>query len=87
MGNLTGLFSSVRQASRKLNLIDEQKINAVLCKVADAAVARTAEILEANKDTAIRIPMFDEERSLNLANSVAIALYEALRQNGFPNLG
>ena len=45
------------------------------------------EILEANKDTAIRIPMFDEERSLNLANSVAIALYEALRQNGFPNLG
>ncbi|MGI6021405.1 MAG: tRNA (uridine(34)/cytosine(34)/5-carboxymethylaminomethyluridine(34)-2'-O)-methyltransferase TrmL [Lachnospiraceae bacterium] len=45
------------------------------------------EILEENKDTAIRIPMFDEERSLNLANSVAIALYEALRQNGFPNLG
>ena len=55
MGNLTGLFSSVRQASRKLNLIDEQKINAVLCKVADAAVARTAEILEANKQDLARM--------------------------------
>ena len=48
MGNLTELFSSVRLASRKLNLIDENKINAVLCRVADAAVAHTAEILEAN---------------------------------------
>lgn len=55
MGNLTGLFSSVRQASRKLNLIDEQKINSVLCKVADAAVARTAEILEANKQDLARM--------------------------------
>ena len=55
MGKLIGLFSSVRQASRKLNLIDEQKINSVLCKVADAAVARTAEILEANKQDLARM--------------------------------
>ena len=34
----------------------------------------------------IRIPMREEARSLNLANSVAIVLYEALRQNGFPGL-
>jgi len=34
----------------------------------------------------IRIPMREEARSLNLANSVAIVLYEALRQQGFPNL-
>ena len=34
----------------------------------------------------IRIPMFAEARSLNLANSVAIILYEALRQLGFRNL-
>ena len=33
-----------------------------------------------------RIPMFPEIRSLNLANSVAIVLYEALRQQGFPEL-
>ena len=31
----------------------------------------------------IRIPMMDDIRSLNLSNSVAIVLYEALRQNGF----
>ena len=34
----------------------------------------------------IRIPMRTEARSLNLANSAAIILYEALRQNGFPGL-
>ncbi|CEN91961.1 tRNA/rRNA methyltransferase [[Clostridium] sordellii] len=41
-----------------------------------------------NLDTAIRIPMVDIEkaRSLNLSNSVAIVLFEALRQIGYPNL-
>jgi len=34
----------------------------------------------------IRIPMREDARSLNLANSVAILTYEALRQQGFPNL-
>ena len=55
MGNLTELFRSVRLASRKLNLIDENKINTVLCRVADAAVAHTAEILEANKQDLARM--------------------------------
>lgn len=41
------------------------------------------EILLDNKDTCIRIPMLDEIRSLNLSNSVAIVLYEVLRQQGF----
>ena len=34
----------------------------------------------------VRIPMRAEARSLNLSNSVAIVLYEALRQQGFPGL-
>lgn len=34
-----------------------------------------------------RIPMVDTVRSLNLSNAVALALYEALRQQGFPGLG
>ena len=42
------------------------------------------EILLENRENCIRIPMFPEIRSLNLANSVAIVLYEALRQNNFP---
>lgn len=37
-------------------------------------------LLELNQKTAITIPMIDGKRSLNLSNSVAIALYEAIRQ-------
>ena len=42
-----------------------------------------AEIREANKETCITIPMIKMGRSLNLSNSAAIVLYEALRQNNF----
>lgn len=41
------------------------------------------EILVENQEHCVRIPMNPEIRSLNLANSVAIVLYEALRQNDF----
>lgn len=41
------------------------------------------EILLDYKETAVRIPMLPEIRSLNLSNSVAIAAYEVLRQQGF----
>lgn len=44
------------------------------------------EILKANPDACVRIPMLGETRSLNLANSAAIVLYEALRQNGFEHM-
>lgn len=41
------------------------------------------ELLKQNKDYCLRIPMIGETRSLNLSNSVAIAVYEGLRQLGF----
>lgn len=44
------------------------------------------EILFNNKDRCIRIPMKEGARSLNLSNSVAIILYEALKQNNFNSL-
>ena len=44
------------------------------------------EILLAYREGCIRIPMFAASRSLNLSNSVAIILYEALRQQGFAGL-
>ena len=44
------------------------------------------EILVDNEETCIRIPMGEDIRSLNLSNSVAIVLYEALRQNEFKGL-
>ncbi|MGE5679197.1 MAG: tRNA (uridine(34)/cytosine(34)/5-carboxymethylaminomethyluridine(34)-2'-O)-methyltransferase TrmL [Pseudomonadota bacterium] len=43
-------------------------------------------LLDANRDFCIRVPMIDDARSLNLANSVAIVVYEALRQIGFPGM-
>ena len=44
------------------------------------------EILKEAPETCVRIPMVGETRSLNLANSVAIVLYEALRQNQFADM-
>ena len=44
------------------------------------------ELLHANPDTTVRIPMIDEARSLNRSNSVAVGVYEVLRQWGYPEL-
>lgn len=44
------------------------------------------ELLIQYPERCVRIPMMGETRSLNLANSVAIVLYEALRQNGFSQM-
>ena len=44
------------------------------------------DFLEAHQERCIRLPMRPEARSLNLSNSVAITVYEALRQLEFPGL-
>lgn len=44
------------------------------------------EILVDHEDTCVRIPMIGDIRSLNISNSVAIVLYEALRQNNFDHM-
>lgn len=44
------------------------------------------DLLRREYDRCVRIPMRSQARSLNLSNSVAIALYEALRQQDFPNM-
>ena len=44
------------------------------------------DFLEAHRESCIRLPMRPEARSLNLSNSVAITVYEALRQLEFPDL-
>ena len=43
-------------------------------------------ILKDNPDTTVRIPMLPNLRSLNLSNSVAIAVYEVLRQGNFTGM-
>ena len=44
------------------------------------------DFLEAHREECIRLPMREVARSLNLSNSVAITVYEALRQLNFPGL-
>lgn len=49
------------------------------------SVGLPEELVSANIDRAVRIPMLRTLRCLNLSNSVAIAAYEVLRQKGFPD--
>lgn len=44
------------------------------------------ELLRANRDHCIRVPMLEDARCLNLSNTAAIVLYEALRQRGYQSL-
>lgn len=44
------------------------------------------QLIHDNPDTTVRIPMISEARSLNLSNSVAVAVYETLRQWNYPDL-
>jgi tRNA (cytidine/uridine-2'-O-)-methyltransferase len=45
------------------------------------------DVIEKNKEVSLRIPMNDNVRSLNLSNTAAILIYEALRQQNYPGLG
>lgn len=45
------------------------------------------DIIDAHEATCVRIPMREGARSLNLSNAVAVAAYEALRQQGWPGVG
>ncbi len=44
------------------------------------------EILKDNIDTCMRVPMMEDVRALNVSNTCAIIIYEALRQQGYPGL-
>ena len=45
------------------------------------------ELLDRFPGSSVRIPMYDDRRCLNLSNAVCVGVYEALRQNGYPDLG
>jgi tRNA (cytidine/uridine-2'-O-)-methyltransferase len=44
------------------------------------------DVIEANMDKCLRLPMTENVRSLNLSNTAAILIYEALRQQDYPGL-
>ena len=79
MGRLTDTFQRVRQASRSLAFCCEEKINEVLCAVADATEAQAIHILEENAKDLARMdeanPKYDrlkltEERIKGIANGI-----------------
>ena len=56
----------------------------IWCWARDGGPAK--HFLEPHREHWLRIPMFNpQSRSLNLSNCVALVLFEALRQQGFPN--
>ena len=77
--NINEVLHDVRQASRRLPLLDEEQINKVLLAVADAAVKHSREILEANREDLQRMdpanPKYDrlkltEERLEGIASDM-----------------
>lgn len=75
------------RAQRRRAAIMRRRIKMVIFSSLAARRAACPEnLLEQVYDRCIRIPMRPEARSLNLSNSVAIVLYEALRQTDFPGL-
>ena len=83
------LFLFTGQANRAYTDVDYRKAmgdgDVYLCFGRESA-GIDSEILHAREGQCVRIPMMPTRRSLNLANSVAIGLYEALRQLGHPGL-
>lgn len=78
------LFMATTKARKNYTDVSYNKDDFIVFGKESAGIPE--EILVRYEDTSIRIPMFGEIRSLNLSNSVAIILYEALRQQNFDNM-
>ena len=66
--------------------IDYTKFNEIFILFGKETKGLPEDLIKDNMKQAIRIPMKEGLRSLNLSNSVAIVVYEALRQNNFNDL-
>lgn len=78
------LYMATTKAKQKYTDVKYEKDAYIMFGKESAGIPE--EILLDYKETAIRIPMYPDIRSLNLGNSVAIVLYEALRQQEFAGL-
>jgi len=78
------VFMATTKAKRSYTEVSFEEDDYIMFGKESAGIPE--EILVENEETCIRIPMLDEIRSLNLSNSVAIVLYEALRQNDFAGM-
>lgn len=81
----TPIYYATTKGKKRYTDVDYSAGDCVICFGKESYGIRE-DILAANYDHCLRIPMKPNLRSLNLANSVAIVLYEALRQNNFEGL-
>jgi tRNA (cytidine/uridine-2'-O-)-methyltransferase len=77
-------FYSTTKGKKKHTEVSYQKDCFIVFGKETAGLPKT--LLEENMEFCIRVPMINDARSLNLANSVAIVVYEALRQIDFPGM-
>jgi len=82
-GDHTFYFASTKAGHAYTDVVYPEKCFLVFGK---ETAGLPEELLEANRETCIRIPMLPGIRSLNLSNSVAVVLYEVLRQRGFKDM-
>ena len=81
------MFFATTKGKTKYTDIDYSKMNEVFVLYGKETKGLPEWLLEKYLDKkTIRIPMLPTLRSLNLSNSVAIVVYEALRQIGYPNM-
>lgn len=78
------LFMATTKAKRSYTAVNFAPDDYIMFGKESAGIPE--EILMEHEETCIRIPMIGDIRSLNLGNSVAIVLYEALRQNDFAGM-
>ena len=81
--NAVLFFFSARGKKNYSEVIYEDNVYLVFGK---ESVGLPEELIRENPDRALRIPMIENVRCLNLSNSVAIAVYEVLRQWGFEGM-
>ncbi len=80
------MFLASTKSQQTYTDIDYTKFEEIFILFGKETKGLPEDLIEDNIDQAIRIPMKEGLRSLNLSNSVAIVVYEALRQNNFNDL-
>lgn len=81
---LAKIFMATTKSKKLYTEVEYQQNDYIMFGKETAGIPE--EILLEYKQTAVRIPMFEPARSLNLSNAVAVVLYEALRQQNFEGL-
>ena len=83
--NFNEIYAFTKFAKKKFTSVEFKRNDCFLFGSETSGLPKN--ILDKIKDiNKLRIPMIKNSRSLNLSNSVAIAIYEGLRQNKFENL-